>query len=164
MRIFVAYGLPGAGKTFIGNVLQNQFGYFHHEGDDDLTRAMKHAIGHKLPIHDDMRDAFFQNITSSISRLSKEHPQIVLTQTFIKQKYRDEFAQTFPSAKFIYIHAPWTIRKSRLLARIHYPLDITYAKKMDDFFDAPEKSHIRLDNSQNGYHHITHQLQMLLKH
>jgi shikimate kinase len=36
MQLLVLFGLPGTGKTYVGKILEKDFGFFLHDGDTDL--------------------------------------------------------------------------------------------------------------------------------
>src|SRR5690606_4548719 len=58
-RLLVLFGIPGAGKTYVGRVLAADFGFHFRDVDQDLPDEMREAIVNKQPVTDAMRDAFF---------------------------------------------------------------------------------------------------------
>src|SRR5689334_345638 len=133
MEIVVLFGLPGAGKTFVGEVIRERYGFYFYEGDRDLPDEMKDRIRESLPIADDFRDKFFRRIIYNLQK--NKESKIVLTQTFIKEKYRQWILDTFPGAKFVFIEASDTVREQRLKKRDD--LNLVYAKKMTTLFEKP---------------------------
>ncbi len=55
MPLIILFGTTGAGKTFIGRLLEKEFGYHFYDGDVDLTEEMKTALHSMQPINDAMR-------------------------------------------------------------------------------------------------------------
>jgi gluconokinase len=162
MKIIVLFGLPGAGKSFIGDLLQNQFGFYHYDGDLSLPKIMKQAIFKKLPITDTMRNIFFKNLTQKAKQLTKIHQKIVISQTFIKEKYRKYFLTQIPETQFIFIKTNKSIREKRLLERQEYPLDIKYAQKMTLIFEKPKIKYNQIVNNINGKKALKAKLQKIL--
>ena len=162
MEIYVLFGLPGAGKTFVGNILQQHFGYYLYDGDISLPNNMKGAIQTKAVITDAMRDIFFQNIIKSSRQLKIKYKKIVVIQTFIKEKYRMQFLKEIPEARFILVQTKKTIREKRLMQRKEYPLDLKYARKMSLNFDTPQIDYDTISNDIDGETNIKQQLQLLL--
>ncbi len=154
----IIFGLPGAGKTFVGNVLKTHFNFIVYEGDRDLPDRMKKAIAQKLPINDRMRDEFFNNLLESTKKLVSQHKKVAVTQTFIKEKYRRLFLTHFPDAVFLLVEAKTEIRESRLMQRKHYPLDLEYARKMIVIFENPRMKHIVIKNDSEGEKEVSRQL------
>jgi len=162
MQIIVLFGLPGVGKSFVGNLLQTEFGFYHYDGDQSLPEIMKQAISQKLPITDDMRDIFFTNLTKKSQELLKTHPKLVISQTFIKEKYREYFLNQIPQSQFILIKADSPVREKRLVARKEYPLDIEYSQKMTLIFEDPKIAHQKITNNIDGGLELKSDLQKIL--
>ena len=163
MHVIVLFGLPGAGKTFVGEVLKEDFGFYLYDGDSSLSEEMKLAIQQKEAITDEMRDVFFQDIIKTTRQLTAKYKKIVVAQTFIKEKYRTLFLQTIPEAKFILVQTSEKIREARLTQRKDYPLDVAYARKMSSNFDVPHIAYTTIDNTSEGKENIQKQLQALLR-
>jgi gluconate kinase len=159
--LFITFGLPGAGKTYVARVFA-EFGFFVHDGDDDLTEDMKTAIATQQPINDATRDAFFAQIVQSIYRLRPAYPRLVVGQTFIKEKYRLLVREHFPEAQFILVEADASIRETRLVQRTHQMLDMEYARKMTLIFEPPLIDHLIITNNGHGEDEIKRQIKAIL--
>lgn len=160
-QLFLTFGLPGAGKTYVAHVFE-EFGFFFHDGDDDLTEAMKIAIATQSPIDDTLRDAFFENIVHSIEHLRLQTPRLVVAQTFIKEKYRRRVLDHFPEARFVLVQADAVIRERRLTHRTHQALDLDYARRMTTIFEPPLILHNLILNNSDGRDHLRQQILALL--
>jgi gluconate kinase len=159
-RLLVIFGKPGAGKSYIANVLRDMFGYVIHDGDDDLPADMKQALKEKLPITDDMRKQFIENIITSTSILSVKHSNLAIHQTFLKEFMRKQFMQEFPHATFILVQCDDAIRETRYVKRRYFNLGLTYLRYMTKLFEAPHIPHaIIYNNNKEGTSEITKQLQ-----
>jgi gluconate kinase len=159
--LFVAFGLPGAGKTYAARVFE-EFGFTMHDGDDDLPDDMRAAIAASQPISDSMRDVFFGQIIASAARLWPAHPRVVIAQTFIKEKYRQRFIDTFPAARFVLVEADLGVRERRLAHRTHQALDPEYVRRMDRIFEPPLIPHGVISNNEDGSAHLKRQIASIL--
>jgi gluconate kinase len=159
--LYVAFGLPGAGKTYVARVF-GQFGFYVHDGDDDLPEDMRAAIDASQTVTDDMRDEFFRRIIAHVTELLPYHPRLVVAQTFIKEKYRYLFLEHFPAAQFILVEAAGEVRERRLMERTHQALDPEYARRMTTFFDPPHIPHHILTNNMDGDAHVKAQIGVIL--
>jgi gluconate kinase len=162
MKLFVFFGLPGTGKTFCAKVAEKYFGYHLYDGDNDLTLEMHTAIQKQEHINDEMRDIFFTRLIQSVNNLAKEYDKLVIHQTFIKEKYREQFLKALPEAKFVLVQTDTKIRERRLSERIYYPLDTHYAQKMTLLFDTPHIPYIALYNDEEGEKSLKEQLEKIL--
>lgn len=158
--LLVLFGLPAAGKTYVGKLLQDEFGFFFYDGDADLTKDMKKAIKDKTVFTDDMRDVFFQNLIKSVRKQYKKHNKLVIAQAFIKEKYRKQFLQHFPDAVFILVQTEKKIRERRLSQR--NDLDLAYAQKMVALFEKSDIKHLTLGNNEDGKTALKEKLKNML--
>ncbi len=162
MSLIILFGLPGTGKTFIGKVFEKYFDYYFYEGDRDLTREIKSAIKTKTVFTDQMRNVFFKILINKIHDLSTQHKKLVIAQTFIKEKYRVDLLNKIPEAKFILIETKKDIREKRLAERVDSPLDLEYARKMEENFEKPKIIHKVIINDQNGEENIKRQIKNIV--
>lgn len=161
--IIILFGLPGAGKTYVGKLLHKHFDFTFYDGDHDVTDAIKAAIETKTPFTDDMRDEFFLKLFHSMERLSKQHKNIAVAQTFIKERYRLQALERFPDARFILVKTKSSIREERLEGRVEMHLEKNYARQMVRNFDKPMIEHSTVHNNDDGEEVLVQQLEKILK-
>lgn len=158
MSLIILFGLPGTGKTYVGKIFEKYFDYHFYDGDNDLTPEMKTAIKTKTVFTDKMRDAYFKILISKIQDLKSKHKNLVVAQTFIKEKYRLNLIEKISDAKFVLVEAKKEIREKRLQERVDYPLDLEYARKMELNFDKPIVNHQIIINNNDGEENIKKQI------
>jgi len=162
MQIYVAFGLPGSGKTFIGKIFKKHFGYHFYDGDHDLPDEMKQAIQNHAKVTNIMRGTFFRAIIKSVKKLETKYDKIIIAQTFIKEKYRNEFLYEFPKAKFILIQTDIATQEARLAQRGSDPLHLEYLRKMCSNFDKPRVNYQIINNNIEGEEKVEEQIQRIL--
>lgn len=162
MKLFVFFGLPGTGKTYCSKIAEKYFGYHLYDGDDDLTQEMQKAIKSQAVITDAMRDVFFENLINSVKALFKKNEKLIIHQTFIKEKYREQFLGEIPEANFVLVETNVKIREKRLRERKVYPIEENYARKMALLFDKPLIKHETLENNFEGEESVKKQLAKIL--
>lgn len=158
-QCIIVFGLPGAGKTYVGKILQKHFNHFFYDGDNDLTDEMKQAIATQSAFTEEMRDIFFKKLLESTCTLERTYKKVVITQTFIKEKYRNMFQEKIPSATFLLVETDSLIREKRLGNRHEYPLDIEYSQQMVKNFETPQIPHHKIVNNEEGEEDVKKQLQ-----
>lgn len=163
MSLIILFGLPGTGKTYVGRIFEKYFDYYFYDGDNDLTPEMLEAIKTKTVFTDEMRDDYFKILIAKIQSLSKKNINLVVAQTFIKEKYRLDLLNKIPETKFILIETKKEIREKRLMERVDYPLDLEYARKMEGNFDKPKIGHQIISNTQLGEENLRIQINSLLR-
>lgn len=159
---FILFGLPGSGKTYTGKLLAKQFDFYFYDGDESLPVDMRKAINSQEKVTDEMRDRFFADLARKIGELRKQHPSLVVAQTYIKEKYREQVLEQFPDAKFILIESLEPIREMRLMHQNTYPLALDYVRRMVANFDVPVIPHTTLLNNTDGERGLLEKLALLL--
>jgi gluconate kinase len=148
--IVVIFGKPGAGKSYVADILRDTFSYTIHDGDEDLPDDMKLALNKKMPITDAMRKRFIQNIIASTKILVIKFPKLVIHQTFLKEFMRDQFLEHFPDARFILVESDDAIRETRYMKRKYFNLGLPYLRIMTQLFEAPQIPHLTIYNNKEG--------------
>ncbi len=156
--LIIVFGLTGVGKTYVADVLKNEFGYASYNADRSLPRAMRAALFRREIITIPMRDAFLTNILRAIRRLAKKHPRLVVHQALHKDSFRKKIAEVFPDAKFILVTADTNIREGRYIKRKYFNLGLAYLRHMSALFDPPTIAHVVLTNTAKGKGAIRPQL------
>jgi gluconate kinase len=164
MSLIILFGLPGTGKTYVGQVFKKYFDFYFYDGDANLTAEMKQAVKTKTVFSERMRDVFFQNLTESIEKLKSKHKKLVISQTFIKERYRRAFLKKFKDANFVLIKTNHSLREKRLAKRKDYPLDMEYARKMVANFDHPKIDYEIIFNNSEGIGNLKKQVDNILGH
>lgn len=170
MSLIILFGLPGTGKTYVGKILEKYYEYCFYDGDNDLTPKMKASIKTQTVFTDQMRDMFFEKLTTKIQELrtlqgaegNLKCKNLAIAQTFIKEKYRIELIDKIPEAKFVLIQTKKSIREKRLIERVDYPLNLDYARIMEKNFDKPIIDYITIINNSDGEENIKKQISNII--
>jgi gluconokinase len=136
-RVIFLFGLVGAGKSYIASQIADTYGYYCHEGDDDLTPSMKEAIEFRLHFTDQMRADFFRILSEKILLLQKKHEYIVVSQGLYKNKHRQFLLETIPNLELVWVTASDSLIYERLMKREGVPVDKDYAKNIRANFENP---------------------------
>lgn len=143
----ILFGLPCAGKNYVGEIFEKHFSYYFYDADDDLTPEIKKEIKKGIMISDEMRGRYYNDILGKVKILTKKYSNLVMSQAFIKRKYRHLFLDHFPDSKFILIHAEQGIKEQRSKNRKHI-VDTKYMKKIKKCFETPEIKHYLIENNK----------------
>lgn len=162
MQHIILFGLPGAGKSFTGRILERKFGYTYIDGDHYLPDEMKTALQNNLPVTESWRDIFMERIKAVFTTFSKQHSHLVLAQTFLKDRHRIEFKETFPQCEFILVKADSIIRKQRFTTQKVFTFSDSYWESMQNNFEPVSIEFSEIENTIDGKDHILMQLTQLL--
>lgn len=154
------FGLPAAGKNFVGGVLADEFGYAFYDGDLDLPEAMRKAVREGRPFTDEMRDEFYAAIIIRIGDLRQEYSKLAFGQATFKERHRQQIAEAYPDIIFVLIEATEEVRMERL-ARGNNPVTIEYAQRIASFFEPPQHPHYTIYNNFDT-DFVINQLELML--
>ncbi len=135
-NLLFLFGVSGAGKTFVGELIARNLGYFHYDLDQDLTPAMRAAIAAKRSFTEAERDEYFEVARNRIKEIAEQHSTVVFTQGAYKERHREFLRQHIPVLQTIWIKAPRDVIHERLRAREGgVPAD--YAETIERNFEMP---------------------------
>jgi len=160
--IIVAFGKPGAGKSYVAGILEKRFGYLSYNGDDALPPVMKEKLFQKAEITEDMRNQFLINMIEAVKKLSQEHKNIVIHQTFLKEYMRKKFIEALPRVTFLLVECDDAVRETRYLKRSYFNLGLSYLRQMTKLFEPVHIPHEMIINNEEGPEEITKQLQNII--
>jgi gluconokinase len=159
--LWILFGLPGAGKNFVGELLRAHFDFYFYDADVDLTEDMRARI-HKQELYTPaMRDAFFANVIEKIKELRAHHPRLAVAQTLAKRHNRQQILDAFPEAKFIRIDCDERLIEERLQQRNDW-VSVDYFAKIRAIFEPEGVVSTSLDNNFDEAH-ILQQLRELCR-
>jgi gluconokinase len=146
--LIILFGLSGAGKNFVGDILSKQFNYHFWDADIALPANMIKAIERQESFTQEMRDNFTNIVIQEISKLKTKYPNIVVAQALYKNKNREQIRAAFPETKLLYIQADLEQIIARLSKR-NNKVDIKYAKKISLNFENPDSTQELIENNKN---------------
>lgn len=154
------FGLPAAGKNYVGHVTAEEFGYAFYDGDIDLTPEMRDAVREERPFTEAMRDRFYALLVGRIAELRAAHSRLAFCQATFKEHHRELIRSEFPDVVFVLVEATPAVRASRL-ARGGNPVTVDYARRIDALFEPPSHPHFIITNN-DGREDVVRQLAALL--
>lgn len=136
MSLIILFGLPGAGKSFIGHLCQQEKNHTHFDGDILLSAAMREQLANNELLTEEMRDELCENLIAAIHELTQQHPQLIVSQALPKKRNRQKILKIFPHAQFFLIEAQYSTRLNRI-QKGHHPMTEKLLQKIDAIFESP---------------------------
>jgi len=156
------FGLPGAGKTFAGEVLRDDFGFTFHEADDDIPDDYRRRVLAGQVVGEPMRDAYHRQLLDRMAELKLAHPRLAVAAPLLRDRHRQWIRARFPDTVFVLVESDETAWRSRLSQRSH-TISLEYAQKVASLYEPVTVQYERLDNSQTGPETVKAQLQAILE-
>jgi gluconate kinase len=134
--VIFLYGLSGAGKNFVGDLIAQHSDYHVHHADTDLTPRMREALSAQKHFTIEMLDEYFSIISDRIMALRKLYPRLVVTQATYRMRHREYLSARIPLMELVWIDADDATIMGRLVKRGD-AVTPEYASQMRAYFEVP---------------------------
>jgi len=161
LMLLILFGLPGAGKSFAGQLLQAEFGFTFHEADEDIPDDYRQQVLAGQVVGEPMRDAYHHHLLERIAELHIDHPRLAVAAPLLRDRHRQWIHARFPEAVFILVNCEQPAWESRLAARTH-TISLAYAHKVASMNEPVTVPHILLDDSIDGQNGLRRQIAEIL--
>ena len=159
--LLILFGLPGAGKSFVGQVLRQDFGYFFHEADEDIPEDYRRLVAAGHVVDEARRDAYHQHLLDRLEELCARQPRLAVAVPLLRDRHRRRILECFPQAIFILVQCQPARWQARLAGRTH-TVGLDYARKIASLYEPPSVPHRVLDDSPDGPLEVRRRLAELL--
>ena len=110
----VVMGVSGSGKSTVGRILARLAGTSYIEGDDLHPDANIEKMGRGIPLEDDDRWPWLEEVGRIVSACQGRHGAVA-TCSALKRSYRDVLRYTVgPSLRFVWLTGPRAVLEGRM--------------------------------------------------
>jgi gluconokinase len=134
--IILLMGVSGAGKTTVGELLAKQLGFAYIEGDSFHSAANIGKMRSGIPLTDDDRLPWLQEMAKSIDIWIAKEKNVVLSCSALKQSYRDLLIKNKP-VKLVYLKGPIDLISSRVEKRTGHFMPQSLLQSQFDALEEP---------------------------
>lgn len=160
--LLILFGLPGAGKSYAGQLLRDEFGFHFHESDTDIPEDYRRLVAAGQVVSDERRDDFHRQLLDRLAALAAQHPRLVVAIPLLRQKHRDWIRERFPRSRFILVQCATARWEERLADRQH-TVGAGYARKILPLYEPPALEHFTLDDTAEGPEGVRQQLSAIIE-
>ena len=114
--IVILFGVSGAGKTTIGQLLADELGWKFYEGDDYHPQANIDKMHAGVPLTDEDRQPWLESLRGLIERCLAAKENAVLTCSALKKSYRS-YLRVNEEVKFVYLRGSFELVANQLRQR-----------------------------------------------
>jgi gluconokinase len=114
--IAIMMGVTGSGKTTVGKLLADEFGWQFVDADDFHPPANVEKMRSGIPLTDEDRRPWLAQLRSQIQLWITQHRNVVLACSALKKSYREDL-QAGPDVRFVYLKGSAELIGERLRAR-----------------------------------------------
>ncbi len=156
-RVVYLFGPSGCGKSTVGEQLAEKAGGLYLDGDDHHPPENKRKMGAGVPLQDEDRWPWFENIAAVVLEKSREHSLIVVACSALKRVYRDRLRDLVEngigpgSVKFAWLDGSQELIASRIAEREHEYMPASLLDSQFAAFEEPsaEEGVIRVSIDQS---------------
>ena len=102
--IIYLYGLPGAGKNYIGNIISKNFNFYFKDADEYLPKYMKDKLKIQEQFTYNDVEYYHHIIAQQLINLSSKHNNIVICQASFFQKHRNLIKSKLTNKDLYFVH------------------------------------------------------------
>jgi gluconokinase len=110
-------GVSGSGKTAVGTRLAEALKYEFLDADNFHPPANIEKMKHGVPLTDEDRFPWLQNLHAELSARLKQGKSVILACSALKETYRTILAEGLPQVRFVYLHVDKETLTERLKKR-----------------------------------------------
>jgi gluconokinase len=114
--IVIVFGVSGAGKTTIGKLLAQELGWRFYEADDCHSQANIEKMRSGIPLTDEDRWPWLENLRQLIKRSLEAGENAVLACSALKRAYRERL-RVSDEVKFVFLHGDYALIEKQLRQR-----------------------------------------------
>ena len=115
---YVIMGICGCGKTTAAETVQQYLQCAYAEGDEFHTQANRDKMGQGIPLTDDDRKPWLENLRDWMSEQARGGAAYsVVTCSALKKVYRDILRGAVGEVYFIHLSPPVEVNRARMEAR-----------------------------------------------
>ncbi len=160
--LLILFGLPGAGKSFAGQILSTDFGFTFHEADDDIPDDYRQQVLAGQVVGEPRRDAYHRQLIERIAELQTVHPRLAVAAPLLRDRHRQWIQERFPQAAFVLVTCDPQAWQARLAARTH-TISLEYAQKVASMNEPVTVPYMALDDSADGADGLRQQITEVLE-
>lgn len=121
INFFIIFmGVSGCGKTTIGKMTAETLGVPYYEGDEYHPRENIEKMSHGIPLNDEDRDGWLQQLADLIQSKLETGESGVLSCSALKKKYRDRLRTDPENVHFIYLKGSFELIRERMEKRMNH--------------------------------------------
>lgn len=114
--IVILFGVSGAGKTTVGQLLAEELGWTFYEGDDFHSQANIDKMHAGVSLTDEDRRPWLENLRGLIERCLAAKQNAVLTCSALKKSYRS-YLRINEQVEFVYLRGSYDLIANQVRQR-----------------------------------------------
>jgi gluconokinase len=158
-KALILMGVSGCGKSRVGKALADRIGWHFYDGDDFHPQANIDKMAGGIPLNDEDRLPWLQNLHDLISERNQQGASVIVVCSALKAKYRDILRADNPELVFVHLDGDFDLILQRMQARENHYMRAEMLKSQFDALEKPQNA-IRVGIDQS----VTRIVDEIIKH
>jgi carbohydrate kinase (thermoresistant glucokinase family) len=137
--IIILMGVMGSGKTTVGQKLASALKCPFYDADDYHPIANKQKMSRGVPLTDEDRRPWLENLALLSQNWNRRYPKMVLACSALKQEYRNTLAGSLP-VKWVFLKGNQDLIRPRLEKRTGHFASLEILQDQFDVLEEPENA------------------------
>jgi len=133
----IIFGVSGAGKTTIGELLARQLGQHFYEADDFHSQANIEKMHRGIPLTDEGRWPWLERLRELIERSVAANESAVLACSALKRAYL-ECLRVNDQVKFVFLHGDYALVEEQVRRRHDHFMNPALLQSQFDDLEEPK--------------------------
>jgi gluconokinase len=138
----IIFGVSGAGKTTIGELLARQLGQHFYEADDFHSQANIEKMHRGIPLTDEDRWPWLERLRELIERSVAANESAVLACSALKRAYR-ECLRVNNQVKFVFLRSDYALVEEQVRRRHGHFMNPALLQSQFDDLEEPNPMRTR---------------------
>jgi gluconokinase len=135
--VVIIFGVSGAGKTTIGQLLAEELGWRFYEGDDFHSQTNIDKMHHGIPLTDEDRRPWLKSLRKLIKRCLGAGENAVLTCSALKEAYRRHL-RVSDNVKLVFLRGNYELVANQLRQRRRHFMNPALLQSQFADFEEPQ--------------------------
>ena len=145
--VIVVFGVTGAGKTRVGNVLAETLGWMFMDADDFHEAANLSKLHRGIPLKDEDRRPWLTRLRGLIQKSLTQRRNVVLACSALKRAYR-RYLRVSPEVAFVYLRTETHVLEERLKRRRGHFADPVLLQSQLNTLEVPLDDALTVDTTR----------------
>ncbi len=146
--VIVLFGVTGAGKTTVGQLLAEELGWTFYDADQFHSASNVEKMRHGIPLTDADRWPWLETLRALIRQCIDERRSAVVACSALKEAYR-QYLTTNDEVKFVYLRGDYALIEERLRKRRGHFVNPELLQSQFDTLEKPKGEALVIDVSQS---------------
>lgn len=139
-QALVVMGVSGSGKTTVGKLLAEHFGWSFFDADDFHPKESVKKMAQGIPLDDEDRKPWLERLNNLIGEHLERGDSLIFACSALKESYRNLLSLGNDGVKFIYLEGSYDLILKRMQDRENHYMKADMLKSQFKALEEPQNA------------------------